>query len=91
MIPATGRGFYLDLTRELKGQKAGSTPQTPAINLIYALSLALDRLLSVPLEVLWAEKRRQADALTAAGTALGARAWAPRTTPAVAVLRPPFR
>ncbi|GAA5532792.1 aminotransferase class V-fold PLP-dependent enzyme [Deinococcus aluminii] len=89
MIPAPRRGFYLDLTRELKGQKAGNTPQTPAINLISALSLALDRLLSVPLEVLWAEKRRQADALIAAGTALGAPAWAARTSPAVAVLKPP--
>ncbi len=89
MVPAPRRGFYLDLTRELRGQKAGNTPQTPAINLISALSLALDRLLSVPLEVLWAEKRRQADALVAAGAALGAPAWAARTSPAVAVLRPP--
>ncbi|WP_027459725.1 aminotransferase class V-fold PLP-dependent enzyme [Deinococcus murrayi] len=89
MVPATGRGFYLDLTRELRGQKAGNTPQTPAINLIVALSRALDRLLSVPREVLWAEKRRQADALVAAGEALGAPAWAARTSPAVAVLRPP--
>lgn len=89
MIAAPQRGFYLDLTRELKGQKAGNTPQTPAINLISALSLALDRLLAVPLEVLWAEKRRQADALIAAGEALGAPAWAARTSPAVAVLKPP--
>lgn len=89
MIPAPRRGFYLDLTRELKGQKAGNTPQTPAINLISALSVALDRLLAVPLEVLWAEKRRQADALIAAGAALGAPAWAARTSPAVAVLKPP--
>lgn len=89
MVGATGRGFYLDLTRELRGQKEGNTPQTPAINLIFALSLALDRLLTVPREVLWAEKRRQADALIAAGEALGAPAWAARTSPAVAVLRPP--
>ncbi|EYB67166.1 class V aminotransferase [Deinococcus phoenicis] len=89
MVPATRRGFYLDLTRELKGQKAGNTPQTPAINLISALSLALDRPLSVPLEVLWAEKRRQADALLAAGAALGAPSWTARPSPAVAVLRPP--
>jgi aspartate aminotransferase-like enzyme len=89
LLPAPPRGFYLDLTRELKGQKAGNTPQTPAINLIFALSLALDRLLTVPLEVLWAEKRRQQGALIAAGTALGAPAWAARTSPAVAVLRPP--
>lgn len=89
MVPAPRRGFYLDLTRELKGQKAGNTPQTPAINLISALSVALDRLLSVPREVLWAEKRRQADALMAAGAALGAPSWAARTSPAVAVLKPP--
>ncbi|WP_198170403.1 aminotransferase class V-fold PLP-dependent enzyme [Deinococcus arboris] len=89
MIQNPERGFYLDMTRELAGQKAGNTPQTPAINLIYALSAALDRLLRVPLEVLWAEQRRKTDALIAAGTALGAPAWAARTSPAVAVLTPP--
>jgi len=89
LIPNTPRGFYLDMHRELKGQMAGSTPQTPAINLVYALSASLERLLSVPREVLWAEKKRQNDALVAAGTALGARPWASRTTPAVAVLCPP--
>ena len=89
MIRDTPHGFYLDMTRELAGQKAGSTPQTPAINLIYALSVALDRLLCVPLEVLWAEQRRKTDALIAAGTALGAPAWAARPSAAVAVLKPP--
>ena len=89
LVPAPERGFYLDLTRELAGQKAGNTPQTPAINLIYALSVALERLLSVPREVLWAEQRRKTDALIAAGEALGAPSWAARTSPALAVLRPP--
>lgn len=89
MIKNTPHGFYLDMTRELAGQKAGSTPQTPAINLIYALSVALDRSLRVPLEVLWAEQRRKTDALIAAGTALGAPAWAARPSAAVAVLRAP--
>ncbi len=89
LIAGTRKGFYLDLERELKGQKAGNTPQTPAINLIYALDQALDRLLSVPHEVLWQEKARQANALVAAGRALGADPWASRTTPAVAVLKPP--
>ncbi|MFC4453217.1 aminotransferase class V-fold PLP-dependent enzyme [Deinococcus sonorensis] len=89
LIRNTRRGFYLDLERELRGQKNGDTPQTPAINLVYALSAALDRLLAVPLEVLWAEKGRQCQALIAAGEALGCQAWASRTTPAVAVLRPP--
>ena len=51
--------------------------------------LALDRLLSVPLEVLWAEQRRKTDALIATGTALGAPAWTARPSPAVAVLKPP--
>ena len=89
LIPNTPRAFYLDMHRELAGQMAGNTPQTPAINLIYALSASLDRLLSVPREVLWAEKKRQNDALLAAGTALGGHAWASRTSPAVAVLCPP--
>ena len=75
MIAGTRRGFYLDLERELKGQMKGDTPQTPAINLIYALSTALDRPLSVPLEVLWAEQQRKCDALVATGTALGAPSW----------------
>ncbi|WP_339096733.1 aminotransferase class V-fold PLP-dependent enzyme [Deinococcus sp. VB343] len=89
MIKDTPHGFYLDMTRELAGQKAGNTPQTPAINLMYALSVALDRLLAVPLDVLWAEQRRKTDALIAAGTALGAPAWAARPSAAVAVLTPP--
>lgn len=89
LLQDTSKGFYLDLARELAGQKQGNTPQTPAINLIYALDAALERLLSVPLEVLWHEKALQAAALVAAGTALGAPAWAARTSPAVAVLRPP--
>ena len=89
LIKNTPKGFYLDLQRELSGQKEGNTPQTPAINLIYALDAALDRLLSVPREVLWAEKKRQNDALIAAGTALGCRSWASRPSPAVAVLVPP--
>uniref|UniRef100_UPI0025D28029 alanine--glyoxylate aminotransferase family protein n=1 Tax=Deinococcus sp. TaxID=47478 RepID=UPI0025D28029 len=89
LVKNTSKGFYLDLERELSGQKEGNTPQTPAINLVYALGASLDRLLSVPLEVLWAEKKRQNDALIAAGTALGSPAWASRVTPAVAVLRGP--
>jgi len=89
LIKDTPKGFYLDLERELRGQKQANTPQTPAINLVYALDASLDRLLSVPLEVLWAEKKRQNDALIAAGEALGCRSWASRPSPAVAVLVPP--
>ena len=89
LIRGTRRGFYLDLERELRGQMQGDTPQTPAINLIYALSTALDRPLSVPLEVLWQEQARKNAALLAAGAALGCRAWASRPSPAVAVLVPP--
>ncbi len=89
LIKNTPKGFYLDLERELSGQKEGNTPQTPAINLVYALGASLERLLSVPLDVLWAEKKRQNDALIAAGTALGAASWSARPSPAVAVLVPP--
>lgn len=89
LIKNTPKGFYLDLERELRGQKQANTPQTPAINLVYALDASLNRLLSVPLEVLWAEKKRQNDALIAAGEALGCRSWSSRPSPAVAVLVPP--
>lgn len=87
--PEHGPRLLPDLTRELRGQKAGNTPQTPAINLIYALSAALDRPLSVPLDVLWAEQKRKTDALIAAGTALGCPSWTARPSPAVAVLKVP--
>ncbi len=89
MVQNTAHGYYLDLTRELRGQKAGNTPQTPAINLMYALSAALDRPLSVPLEVLWAEQERKTAALIAAGAALGCPSWTTRPSPAVAVLQAP--
>ena len=83
------RRYYFDLAKELKSQRSGETAQTPAINLIAALNVSTERLLRVPLETLWAEKKRLNDALLAAGTALGCRPFAARPSPSVAALAPP--
>jgi len=88
-LGANPRRYYLDLKKELKSQRAGETAQTPAINLIAALNESTERLLSVPLETLWAEKKRLNDALVAAGRALGCHPFAARVSPAVAALVPP--
>lgn len=81
--------YYFDARKELASQQKGETAQTPAINLIASLSSSTERLLSVPLDVLWAEKARLNAALLAAGEALGCRPFASRPSPAVAALVPP--
>lgn len=83
------RASYFDLTRELASQAKGETSQTPAINLVASLIESTARLVSVPLETLWAEKRRLNRALLAAGEAIGCRSFAARPSPAVAALVPP--
>ncbi len=83
------RRYYFDLAKELKSQRAGETAQTPALNLIAALNVSMGRLLSVPLETLWAEKKRLNNALLAAGAALGCHPFAARPSPSVAALAPP--
>lgn len=88
-LAGPGRGYYLDLRRELKAQPSGETAFTPAINLVAALLPGLERIAAEGLERVWAEKRRLNDALLAAGRALGCRAYAERPTPACAALVPP--
>lgn len=85
----SGRGYYLDLRRELRAQPAGETAFTPAINLVAALLPGLERLAVNGLERTWAAKRCMNDALLAAGRALGCRVFAERPSPACAALVPP--
>lgn len=86
---ANSRRYYLDLAKELKSQQNGETAQTPAINLIQALTVSTSRLVSIPLEDLWLEKEKMNNALVAAGLALGCSNFAERVSPATAALVPP--
>ena len=81
--------FYLDLRKERAAQAKGQTAQTPAVNLIYGLDVALDMLLDEGLETLWRRRSLQTRALIEAGVAGGCSQYAERPSPAVAALRAP--
>ena len=81
--------FYLDLRKERASQQKGQTAQTPAVNLIYGLELALKMLLDEGLENVWSRRKRQTNAIIAAAEAAGCAAYAERISPAVAALRVP--
>jgi aspartate aminotransferase-like enzyme len=81
--------FYLDLRKELQSQRLGQTAYTPAVNLIVALDVALELLLTEGIEQVWARRKRQNDALLAAATKLGCAPFAERMSPAVAALKAP--
>ena len=81
--------FYLDLHKERVSQRKGQSAQTPAVNLIYGLELALDMLLNEGLESVWRRRERQTRAIIAAAETAGCSAYAERISPAVAALRAP--
>ena len=81
--------YYLDLRRELKAQRGGETAYTPAINLVASLLPGLEKLEAAGLEATWREKKALTEAVTAAGLALGCRAYSSRPSPACATLVPP--
>lgn len=89
LLGANPQRYYFDLKKELKSQQKGETAYTPAINLIAAVAYSTERLISVPLETLWAEKRRMNAALLAAGAAVGCAAFAEIPSPSCAALVPP--
>ncbi len=88
-LGANPHRYYFDLAKELKSQLKGETAYTPAINLIQTLTHTTQRLLSIPLEQLWAEKRRMNTALLEAGKALGCTPFAENPAPSCAALVPP--
>ncbi len=55
------RGWYLDFVRLEKHRLKDSTPATPAISLIYALDVQLDRIFQEGLENRWERHRRMAE------------------------------
>ena len=81
--------FYLDLRREKAAQQNGQTAQTPAVNLIYGLEVALNMLLSEGTENLWTRRKRLNLALIEGAKELGCKGYAERISPAVAALSAP--
>ena len=50
---ATNKGYYFDLLPLMKSLEAFQTPSTPAISLLYALEVQLDRILAEGIEQRW--------------------------------------
>jgi aspartate aminotransferase-like enzyme len=69
--------FYLDLKRERDNLHKNTTAYTPAINLIYGLSQALDTILAEGLPNLFARFARLGEAMRAGARALGLELVAP--------------
>lgn len=81
--------FTLDLHAERPRQRRGETGATPPVPLVLALEVALDGILSEPLEVRWRLKQRLNDAVLAGAAAIGFTPFAKRASPAVAALLVP--
>jgi aspartate aminotransferase-like enzyme len=69
--------FYFDLKRERDNLHKNTTAYTPAINLMYGLSQALDMILGEGLQNVFARFARLAEATRAGATALGLKLVAP--------------
>jgi len=69
--------FYLDLKRERDNLHKNTTAYTPAINLVYGLSQALDMILAEGLPHLFARVARLGEAMRAGARALGLELVAP--------------
>lgn len=85
------RGYYTDLLRYRAKHREGGTITTPALPLVYALDLQLERILAEGLEARWARHRALAGR-TAEWAAASGFEYAPRAgvrSPTVSCLRPP--
>jgi aspartate aminotransferase-like enzyme len=69
--------FYFDLKRERDNLHKNTTAYTPAINLMFGLSQALDMILGEGLQNVFARFARLAEATRAGATALGLKLVAP--------------
>jgi aspartate aminotransferase-like enzyme len=77
------RGYYLDLSRELRAQERGESAWTPAINLILAVRAVLAEIVPAREELL-ALRQAQIEVIYRAGERLGLRPVPERKSPAVA-------
>lgn len=71
------RGWYFDLVRLEKHRIKDSTPATPAISLIYALDMQLDRILEEGLENRFARHAAMAERVQAWALSMGFGLFAP--------------
>lgn len=85
------RGFYIDLLRYRDKQREGGAVTTPAISLVYALDVQLERILAEGLEARWGRHARlqERTAAWAAGRGLEYATAADARSPTVSCLRPP--
>ncbi len=58
---APGKGLYFDLTQHARKLERLQTPSTPALSLMYALEVQLDRIRREGLEARWDRHRRMAE------------------------------
>jgi aspartate aminotransferase-like enzyme len=82
-------GYYLDLRKERISQRDGQCAYTPAVNLFYALEVALEMLLAEGIETVWYRRANHNLAVLEGAEAIGCRRFAARVSPAVAALHAP--
>lgn len=85
------RGYYTDLLRYRDKHRESGTITTPALSLVYALDLQLQRVLAEGMEARW-QRHRDLAARTAAWAAERGYRYAPKEgvrSPTVSCLRPP--
>ena len=83
------RTFYFDLKKYRDNLKTGDTPFTPAITLIRALRVSLQRLRSEGIEAVWARHARVAAAARAGVSALGLELFAAQPVDGLTVFKVP--
>lgn len=71
------RGWYFDLLRLEKHRIKNSTPATPAVALIYALDVQLERILAEGVEARWARHKAMSEQVHAWAAAHGFEMYAP--------------
>lgn len=71
------RGWYFDFLRMEKHRTKDSTPATPALSLIYALDLQLDRILAEGLDARFARHSAMADQVQSWAEKRGLKMYAP--------------
>jgi aspartate aminotransferase-like enzyme len=82
--------FYLDLGKYRKDAAKNSTPFTPAVNMFFALEVALKMMQAEGLENIFARHQRQMNATRAAVKAMGMPLYAPdgHSSPAITAVAP---